>query len=134
MASIIREIALNVAAELVWLRLRDVGSVATKLAPGIVEESSFEDGIRCVTFVSGLKIEELIVSIDDSARRVVYAVQGRARHHQASMQVIGEGLNNCRFVWITDVLPDEAASRFACMMDQALPVIKVTLESDAHRT
>jgi hypothetical protein len=118
----------------VWSALKDVGAVASKLAPGVVTESSFENGVRRVTFGNGLQIEELIVAVDDSVRRVVYSVQGRAKHHQASMQVFGEGAKQSHFVWITDVLPDDAAPRFANMMDQALPVIKRTLESNAHHT
>ena len=133
-ASITREVTLNVEAEVVWTAVRDVGAVATKLAPGVVKESSLEKGMRHVTFANGLMIEELIVTIDEAARRVVYAVQGRAKHHQASMQVTDDGPKQSRFVWITDVLPDEAASRFANMMDQALSVIKRTLESNAHHT
>ncbi len=134
MASISREVVVQAVAERIWSVLKDVGAVATKLAPGVVTQSSLEDGVRHVTFANGLKIEELIVTIDDSAKRVVYAVQGRAKHHQASMQVVSDGLKQCRFVWITDVLPDDAAPRFANMMDQAIPVIKRTLESSAHDT
>ena len=133
-ASIMRKVALQADAEAIWSAVKDVGAVATKLAPGVVTQSSFENGMRHVTFANGLMIEELIVSVDDSARRVVYAVQGRAKHHQASMQVISDGPGKCHFAWITDVLPDEAATRFADMMDQALPVIKRTLESNAHPT
>ena len=121
-------------SELIWSAVKDVGAVATRLAPGVVAQSSLENGVRHVTFANGLKIEELIVAIDDSAKRVVYAVQGRAKHHQASMQVFSAGANQSRFVWITDVLPDDAAPRFTAMMDQALPVIKRTLESNAHHT
>jgi len=134
MASITREILLSVNAEVVWSAVRDVGAVASKLAPGIVTHSSFESGVRHVTFAKGLQIEELIVSVDESAKRVVYAVQGRAKHHQASMQVMSTGMDRSRFVWITDVLPDDVVERFAIMMDQALPVIKRTIESNAHHT
>jgi len=134
MASITREVTLQAEPGLIWAVLKDVGAVATRLAPGVVTQSSFEDGVRHVTFANRLKIEELIVAVDELAKRVVYAVQGRAKHHQASMQVVSEGANQSRFVWITDVLPDDAAPRFANMMDQALPVIKHTLESNAHDT
>ena len=134
MASITREVTISAEVEVVWSALRDVGAVATKLAPGVVKDTSFENGVRHVTFGNGLMIEELIVTVDEAARRVVYAVQGRAKHHHASMQVMNDGPMQSRFVWITDVLPDEAASRFANMVDQALPVIKRTLESNAHHT
>jgi hypothetical protein len=45
------------------------------------------------------------------------------------MQVLTDGARQCRFIWITDLMPDEAAGRFSSMMDQALPIIKRTLES-----
>jgi hypothetical protein len=131
MASITREIMLNTEAETVWAAVRDVGAVASKLAPGIVTQCTYEAGARHVTFANGLEIDELIVSVDDSTKRVVYAVQGRAKHHQASMQVVSEGAKQSRLVWITDVLPDDAVMRFAKMMDQALPVIERTLGANA---
>jgi hypothetical protein len=134
MASIRREIMVEISPDTVWSAVRDVGAVDSKLVPGIVTRVSYDGGLRHVVFSNGLEIDELIVSIDDTAMRVVYAVQGRAKHHQASMQVIAHGPGQTRFIWITDVLPDDAASRFANLMDQALPVIKRTLESNAHHT
>jgi hypothetical protein len=128
MASIVRELELGVSVEDAWLAVRDVGAVHTRLVPGLVREVRLDGGVRHVVFSSGLEIDELIVSVDEAQRRVVYAVQGRARHHQASMQVIGEG-GHCRFIWITDLLPEDAADRFASMMDAALPIIKKTLET-----
>ena len=132
MASIIRELTLEVNADVAWSAVRKVDEVHTKLAPGIVSRVSLEGGVRHVVFASGLEIDELIVAIDDDSRRVVYAAQNRAKHHQASMQVAPEGKDRCRFTWITDVLPEEAASRFANVMDQALPIIKRTIEASAN--
>jgi len=133
MASIIREITICLTAGEVWQAIRDVGAVHVRLAPGLVTQASLAGGVRHVVFANGLEIDELIVSIDDAARRLVYAVQNRAKHHQASMQAMADGADQCRFVWITDVLPDDAAGRFASMMDQALPIIKRTMESNATK-
>lgn len=132
MASIFREITVYARADAVWSAVRDVGAIQSKLAPGVVASACVVDGVRHVAFANGLKIDELIISIDEGTKRVVYSVQGRAKHHQASMQVVEDGPDHCRFIWITDVLPDDAASRFADVMDQALPVIKHTLESNAR--
>lgn len=129
MASIVRELSLNISAVAAWEAVRDVGAIDVRLVPGIVTAVSVHDGIRHVTFANGLEIDELIVTIDEATRRLVYAVQNRAKHHQASMQVVDEGAGGCRFVWVTDVLPDDAAGRFASVIDSALPVIKRTLES-----
>lgn len=133
MASITREIPVKVSPPAAWLAVKDVAAVHQKLAPGLVTQVTFEGGLRHVVFASGLAIDELIVTIDDSSRRLVYAVQNRAKHHQASMQVLADGDEQCRFIWITDVLPDEAASRFADMMDQALPIIKRTIEANIQK-
>lgn len=51
-------------------------------------------------------------------------------HHNASAQVEGSGAAT-RFVWIADLLPDEAAPRIAAMIEQGLAAIRETLESDA---
>ena len=132
MASITRELVVGVSASAAWAAIKDVGAVHRRLAPGLVTHVTYEGGMRHVVFANGLAIDELIVTIDDTARRLVYAVQNRAKHHQASMQVLFDGEQQCRFVWITDLMPDEAASRFSDMMDQALPIIKHTLESGAQ--
>jgi hypothetical protein len=133
MASIVREITIRLNVEEAWQAIRDVGAVHVRLVPRLVTQVSLAGEVRHVIFANGLEIDELIVSIDDVTRRVVYAVQNRAKHHQASMQAIADGTDQCRFVWITDVLPEDAASRFAGMMDQALPIIKRTIESNATK-
>ena len=105
------------------------GQVHRRLVPGLVTEVSLEAGARNVTFANGFKVHELIVSIDEGLRRIAYAsVGGRAKHHNAGIQVISEGPNACRMVWITDVLPDELAESIASLKDQAAPIIKRTLE------
>ena len=45
--------------------------------------------------------------------------------------VIADDDAHCRFVWITDVLPDDIAGRFSTVMDQAIPIIVRTLEAPA---
>jgi hypothetical protein len=50
-------------------------------------------------------------------------------HHNASAQVFADGASGgCRFVWIADLLPNEAAPSIAAMIDQGMAVIKRTLE------
>ena len=72
--------------------LRDVGAVHTRLAPGFVTDVRLEDGARIVTFGNGMVARELIVDVDDDARRVAWSVVGgRMTHHNASAQVFPEG-------------------------------------------
>src|SRR6185312_14343024 len=107
MATIIRDIEIGASAEFVWSAARDVGNVHVRLFPGFVTEVTMEPGIRHVRFATGWVIHELIVAIDEELRRIAYAsVQGRAQHHNSSMQVIPVAEQRCRIIWTTDVLPD----------------------------
>ena len=89
---------------------------------------SASDGARIVTFGNGMVVRELIVDVDDAARRVAWsAVGGSMTHHNASAQVLPDG-GGCRFVWIADLLPHDVAPAIAAMIEQGLGVIKATLE------
>jgi carbon monoxide dehydrogenase subunit G len=123
MASIHREITIEACPDDVWDALRDVGAIHTRLAPGFVTDVQMEDGARLVTFGNGRQARELIVSVDDAARRLVWSVVGGAMtHHNASAQVFPHG-SVCRFVWIADLLPDALAPTIAGMIEQGLAVI-----------
>ena len=99
MASIRREFLIEVAPENVWAAVRDVGALHWRLAKGFVVDTRLEDGARIVTFANGLIARELIVDIDDAARRLVWAaVGGRMTHHNASLQVFAEGEGASRAV------------------------------------
>jgi carbon monoxide dehydrogenase subunit G len=129
MVSIHREIRIQADPETVWDALRDVGAIHQRLAPGFVTDVRLEEGARVVTFGNGLVARELIVDVDDEARRLVWSVVGgRMTHHNASAQVVPDGKGRSRFVWIADLLPHELAPSIAAMMDQGLAVIKRTLE------
>ncbi|WP_437592017.1 SRPBCC family protein [Sorangium sp. So ce1000] len=129
MASIQREVHIAARPETAWDALRDVGALHTRLVPGFVTDTRLEPGARVVTFGNGTVVRELLVDIDDDARRVAWSAVGTAMtHHNASAQVFPDGPDRCRFVWIADLLPDEAAPRIAGMMEQGIQVIKDTLE------
>ena len=136
MASIHREIEIDASPETVWNALRDVGALHRRLAPGFVTDVRMEDDgrARVVTFGNGLVARELIVDCDEAARRLAWSVVGgKLTHHNASAQVFGDGDGRCRFVWIADLLPHEAAPGVAAMMEQGLDVIKRTLEQAARQ-
>lgn len=129
MASIRREVLIATRPEHAWAALRDVGAVHTRLAPGFVTDVRLEEGARVVTFGNGMVARELIVDVDDAARRVAWSVVGgRMTHHNASAQVFADGETRCRFVWIADLLPNEIAPAIAGMIEQGIAVIKETLE------
>ena len=128
MASIHREIWIDTAPEAAWAALRDVGAVHRRLAPGFVTDVRVEEGARIVTFGNGMVARELIVDVDDEARRLVWSVVGGAMtHHNASAQILPEA-GGSRFVWIADLLPHALAPRIAGMIEQGLAAIQRTLE------
>jgi carbon monoxide dehydrogenase subunit G len=127
MASIHRDIWIDTPPERAWDALRDLGALHTRLAPGFVVDTRLEPGARIVTFGNGTVVRELIVSVDDERRRVVWsAVGGAMTHHNASAQVLAER-GGTRFVWIADLLPDAVAPVIAGMIEQGLAVIATTL-------
>ena len=129
MASIHREILIDARPEDVWDALRDIGAIHTRLAPGFVTDVRLEDGARVVTFGNGAVARELIVDIDDQARRLSWSVVGGPMtHHNASAQVFADGDGRSRFVWIADLLPHQLAPSIAGMIDQGLAAIKRHLE------
>jgi hypothetical protein len=118
MASIRKEIPLEARADDVWDAVRDIGALHTRLVPGFVTDTKLEPGARIVTFANGMVVKELIVGLDDKARRLAWsAVGGRLSHHNASAQVFAEGDGRSRLVWTADLLPDELAGDIRTMMD-----------------
>jgi hypothetical protein len=131
MASLIKEIRIDASADDVWDALRDFGAVHERLVPGFVVESRLEGDSRVITFFNGVVARETLVGIDDEARRLSYsAVESplATTHHNASAQVFADGAHTCRFVWTTDVLPDEASGPIDELMERGIGVIKHTME------
>lgn len=131
MASIRKEMALRVDPAQVWDAVRDIGAIHTRLAPDFVTSVKLEGAARIVTFANGMTAKELIVDIDDAARRLVWSVvEGRMSHHNGSIQIFPEG-GGCRLVWIADILPHELKTPIAAMMQQGMDAMKRKLEADA---
>ena len=131
MASIHKEIAIHASTEKVWAVVRDIGAVHKRFVPGLVTDVRLEAEARVVTFANGMVVRELIVNIDDERRRLAYAaVGGMFKHHNASMQVIAEGQDRCRLLWITDLLPDEAAEAVSKIIDDGALIMQRTLERE----
>ncbi|HUB72737.1 MAG TPA: SRPBCC family protein [Solirubrobacteraceae bacterium] len=135
MASIRKEIVIDASAESVWEALRDWGALHERLVPGFATDARLDGGDRIVTFANGSVLRERLVDLDDDARRLVWSIADPPYiHHNASAQVFADAAGRSRFVWIADFLPNELADRAASLMEQALGVIKRTLETgQAHR-
>ena len=70
-------------------RVRDVGH-AHHVFAGVLTDTELDGDTRVVTFANGF-VAELIVDLDDDARRIAYAVvDGPFQHHHASMEVIAD--------------------------------------------
>lgn len=134
MASIIREITIQSDAAAAWDALSDFGALHQRLVPGFVTDSRLDGAdTRVVTFHTGAVARERLIGIDHDARRLAYTLVEttlKPTHHSASAQVIDDGNGRIRFVWITDVLPDELSGHIAAMMDRGIATIKQTLERD----
>ena len=133
MATLCKQIALDAGAANVWSAVRDFGQVHTRVAPGFLTKLEMDHNSkgcdRVITFFNGLVARERLVTLDDVACRLVYAVvEGRASHYNAAVQVFPEG-DGSRVVWTIDILPDELAPTVAGMMDHALPLMKKALEA-----
>jgi carbon monoxide dehydrogenase subunit G len=128
-ATIHKEVRIAARPEDVWDAVRDVGNIHKRLVPGFVTDCRMDGAdARIVNFGNGMVVKELIIDLDDKARRAAWtAVGGRTTHYNASMQIFAEG-EGCRAVWIADLLPNEMAGAIAGMIDQGLAAMKRTLE------
>jgi hypothetical protein len=130
MATIHLEVLIDTSPDAAWDALRDWGALDTRLAPGFVTKVRVEGQVRVVTFFSGTEVSERIIEVDDVGRRLAWTIEdGPYTHHSGSAQVFPAGASGTRFVWITDLLPDETAEPTTVMMRKGLATIKETLEA-----
>jgi hypothetical protein len=134
MACIRKEILVDATPEAVWSAVRDWGALHERLVPGFVVDTQLDGDDRIVTFFNGTVVRELLVDLDDDARRLAWSIVGGPyTHHSASSQVFPHGESAAMFVWIADLLPNELAAPTAEMMQQGTNVVKQTLEAQAIR-
>lgn len=133
MASIHRDILIHAPAAALWSALRDVGALHTRLVPGFVTHCEMDSAAaRRVRFANGVEAREAIIGIDDERRRVAWSATGvRLTHHNASAQVLAEGDEACRVVWVADLLPDAMAPAIAQMIEAGLAAMKAHTEREA---
>ena len=131
MATIEKAVSIARDRATVWDAIRDVGAIHKRLVPGFVVDCKLEGDSRIVTFANGMVVRELIVTVSDETFRHAWSARGEPlTHHNASVQVFSEGPQNCRVVWIADLLPNEVCENVEKMILQGLSVMKQTLEGD----
>ena len=126
MSSVRREVVVNTPVAEVWDALQDLGALHERLVPGFVVDTKLEEDerARLVTFGNGVIVRERIVAVDETDRRIVWSAESEYfTHHNASAQVFALSADTTRFVWIADVLPDEAAPFVAAMMEDGLAAL-----------
>jgi uncharacterized protein YndB with AHSA1/START domain len=130
MASIRKEIRIAAPADRIWDALKDVGALHSRLVPGFVKDTQLEGNTRVVTFGNDTVVREEIVSIDPTHRRVAWAIVGQQfRHYNGAAWVEADPKGGSRFVWTTDLLPDEFAGQIEEMMTAGIGVVKQTIEA-----
>jgi len=130
MATVRRQIQIDASAASAWDAIRDFGAVHERVVPGFVVDCRLDGDARVVTFFTGNVQREPLVDLDDEARRLVYGAIDSplgATHYNASVQVLGDGENECRVEWIVDFLPDELGDVLGQLMDRAAESMRRTL-------
>jgi hypothetical protein len=132
-ATLHKEIFIEVPPEQAWDAIRDVGALHTRLVPGFVRDTRMEGEVRVVTFGNGMIVREPILSSDDRRMRLAWALEGGSvSHYNGVMQVFAEA-GGCRVTWTSDLLPHAAAESIGPMQDQGLATMKKTLEERAAK-
>lgn len=131
MATIRHEQLVAVPAEAAWEALRQADRADRLFAPVLVGCTMQED-IRTVTFANGLVVSEQIVTVDDADRRLAYYVMGEMfDYHSASMQILPVDDGNCRFIWISDFLPEDRADTVRPLVMQGSSALAQNIEAGA---
>ena len=130
MATIHNETAIDAPAAQVWAVLAAVGEAHRAFA-GVLSGCSLErEDLRVATFVNGLVVKERIISVDPARMRIAYTViESEFEHHSASMQISATSDRACRFIWITDVLPHQAAEMVRPLMEEGARALKRNVET-----
>jgi hypothetical protein len=125
------------SAQQVWEAVADVGAVHHRLLPGRVAGTRIASDTRILTMPDGSQIRELIITVDHTLRRLVYAVTQGHRlpitYHHAAFEVVDDG-EHSRLVWVTDILPNQQAGAVQARVERAIIEIKQALEAaEANR-
>jgi len=132
MASLRREIVVKASVDDAWDAIADIGALHTRLVPGFVVATTLETNARVVTFANGATVREPIVSIDATARRLVWTTEGgRATHYNAAVQAFAEPAGGARIIWTIDFLPDVIAPQLAAAMDAGMAAMRRALDAVA---
>ena len=127
MATVQKVIDVEASVEDVWSKIANVGAISDFV--DFITESQMDGDTRVCKMADGGVLEEKIISIDNSLRRVSYRITNSPldlEFHFASMQVAPK-VNNASMIWVTDLKPDSMAEPFDMIFEEAVPGIKSAL-------
>lgn len=123
MAAVFRSITVRVNADEAWAAVGRFDDPVA-LAPGFAVGCEMMDGERVVEFADGGSVREVLVTREETRRRLSYAaVGGQSRHHHAVMEVVPVDERSSRIEWVTEILPDSFAPFVAQRMDHGADAI-----------
>jgi uncharacterized protein YndB with AHSA1/START domain len=133
MAAIHVETRIRAPARQVWQALAATGDAHLAFA-GVLTGCRLErEDVRVATFANGMVVKERVVSVEPQRMRIAYGViESQFVHHSASMQVVARGDGECDFVWVTDVLPHEAAAQITPLMEAGARALQAVMEKKSQ--
>ena len=130
MGTVRKELTTRASGQAIWSAIQDIGALHTRLVQGFVIDTRLEPGARLVTFANGVIVREPIVTIDETARRLVWSAQGSlTTHYNASVQVFEDKALASRVVWVADFLPDSAAGAIDAAMSAGMAAMQRALDA-----
>jgi len=128
MATLQKRWVVDAPATRVWAAFADFGAVHTRVAPGFVLQCTREGDVRTVQFLNGTSAKEQLITLDDQARRLVYAVSSeRVKHYNAVIEVHGEANQRSAVSWTIDFFPHDLAFYLDTQMTAAVKVMQTAL-------
>jgi carbon monoxide dehydrogenase subunit G len=120
------EIDINGSADDVWAVVGDFGGIAGWM-PGM--DSCRVEGDNRILETMGMTITERLVSKDDAARALTYAIADGApvESHEATITVTPTG-DASHVSWTVDATPDEMADLMTTIYQSSLDSLKAHIE------
>jgi len=126
MAERTAEIDINGSPEAVWALAGDFGGIAGWM-PGM--ESCRVEGENRILETMGMTITEQLVTKDDAARAITYAIIDGVpvESHRATVTVTAAG-DGSHVTWVVDAAPEEMADLMHAVYQQSLEALKAAVE------
>jgi Polyketide cyclase / dehydrase and lipid transport len=132
MATVKKSVTIAKSAAEIWNAVSDAGQLHTRVAPGMVTNTTLEDGgeVRIVTFGNGMVLKEYMISNDAETTRLAWSAESdQWTHHNASLEIFAIGEGQSEVVWTADVLPHSAGVLMEQFLTAGLGAMKAHMEN-----